>query len=104
MKDNKFTLSSKVELRHLSTSGKTTRHAGEGLCTLTREGLKYIGTQDGEQIEKLFPLKEIYRILFGAGEDFEIYDGQEIYYFVPENLRSCVVWYMVSDILKELEK
>ena len=50
----------------------------------------------------MFTLEQVYRILFGAGEDFEIYDGKELYYFVPENKRSCVMWYMVSEILKEI--
>ena len=61
----------------------------------------YKGTQDGKGIEKFFPLDSIYRILFGAGEDFEIYEGKELYYFVPEEKRSCVAWYIVSELLKE---
>ncbi len=96
-----FKLKSKVELRHLSKDGKhLTRHAGEGVCVLNNDGLLYKGTQDGKKIEKFFPLENIYRILFGAGEDFEIYEGQELYYFVPENKRSCVAWYLVSCLLK----
>ena len=43
----------------------------------------------------------IYRLLFGAGEDFEIYEGKELWYFVPEEKRSAVAWYIVSGILKE---
>jgi len=99
---NYFSLESEVELRHLSQDGKSfTRHAGNGKCVLNKDGLKYIGTRDGVEIEKFFPIENIYRILFGAGEDFEIYDGQELYYFAPTNLRSCVAWYIVSCILKE---
>lgn len=99
---NEFKLESKVELRHLSKNGKSfTRPSGEGVCTFTKEGVKYIGTEDGAEIEKLFPLEKLYRVLFGAGEDFEIYEGQELYYFVPEEKRSAVAWYIVSEILKE---
>ncbi|MBE5738947.1 MAG: hypothetical protein E7354_04395 [Clostridiales bacterium] len=102
LKKKKFALESEVELRHLSENGKRcTRYAGKGVCTLDREGLKYVGTQDGTKIEKFFPLENIHRILFGAGEDFEIYDGKELYYFVPENKRSSVAWYIVSGLLKE---
>lgn len=97
-----YKLESKVELRHSSTDGKSfTRHAGEGYCTLDKTGLSYRGTKDGEEIEKFFPLSQIYRLLFGAGEDFEIYEGKEIWYFRPENRRSCVEWYVASGILKE---
>lgn len=92
-----FELSSKVELRHASKDGKTfLTLAGEGVCTLNRNGLTYIGTEYGENIEKTFPLSRIYRLLFGAGEDFEIYDGKEIYYFTPEERKSCVDWYIAS--------
>ena len=104
-KNQDFKLQSKVELRHLSKDGKSfTRHAGYGECSLSREGLRYIGSDDGVDVERLFPLENIYRILFGAGEDFEIYDGSEIYYFVPEDKRSCVAWYIVSELLKEKEE
>ena len=97
-----FALRGKVELRHASKDGKTLlRLAGEGECILDRTGLTYRGTRDGEVVEKHFPQKEIYRILFGAGEDFEIYEGKEIFYFTPEEKRSCVDWYMVGMLLKE---
>ena len=97
-----YSLESKVELRHSSKDGKNlTRAAGEGVCTLNRTGLKYVGTRDGEQVEKFFPMSQIYRLLFGAGEDFEIYEGKEIWYFRPEDRRSCVIWYIASGILEE---
>ena len=95
-----FSLTAKVELRHASIDGKTfLRHSGYGKCTLTAEGLTYHGTEDGKTIEKHFPITAIYRLLFGAGEDFEVYDGSEIYYFVPEELRSCVDFYTASKLL-----
>lgn len=98
-----FKISSKVELRHSSIDGKSfTRHAGEGEATLSAEGLRYVGTRDGEKIEKFFPLSQIYRLLFGAGEDFEIYEGKEIWYFVPEDKRMAVTFYSASVILKEI--
>lgn len=99
-----YKLESKVELLHGSKDGKRcTRHAGEGVCVLDQTGLTYKGTRDGETVEKFFPMSRIYRLLFGAGEDFEIYEGTEIWYFRPENLRSCVEWYVASELLKEAE-
>ena len=96
-----YALTSKVELRHSSIDGKSlTRHAGDGVCTLDKTGLVYRGTQDGKEIEKRFPISQIYRLLFGAGVDFEIYEGKEIWFFVPEEKRSCVEWYIASGILK----
>ena len=96
-----YKLESKVELRHGSIDGKSlTRHAGEGVCTLDKTGLTYRGTRDGEEVEKFFPMSQIYRLLFGAGIDFEIYENKEIWFFVPENKRTCVIWYIVSGLLK----
>ena len=31
----------------------------------------------------------------------EIYEGKEIWFFVPEDTRSSVLWYVASQILKE---
>ena len=96
-----YVLTSPVELR-LPGSGKgLTRHGGYGVCALTREGLTYTGTKDGEPVQLQYPLQKIYRLLFGAGENFEVYDGTEIRYFVPEERRSAVDWYMASMILYE---
>lgn len=103
LSNENYSISSKVELRHASKDGKSlTRHAGDGICVLDKNGLLYNGTKDGEVIEKLFPLSDIYRLLFGAGENFEIYEGSEIWYFVPENKRSAVTYYVASGILKEI--
>ncbi len=98
-----YKLESKVTLKLPSIDGQTLmRVAGSGTCTLDRKGLVYKGTCDGEQIEKFFPIKTIYRLLFGAGEDFEVYENKVLWYFVPENRRSCVMWYNASEILYNL--
>ena len=96
-----YALTSKVELRLPGNGNSLTRHGGWGVCTLNRQGLTYAGTKDGETVELHFSLRRIYRLLFGAGENFEIYDGSEILYFVPEKRRSAVDWYMVSKILHD---
>ena len=96
-----YVLSSAVELRLPGTGKGLTRYGGEGVCRLTREGLTYTGTMDGENVELRFSLQKIYRLLFGAGENFEVYDGTQIRYFVPEEKRSAVDWYMASMILHD---
>ena len=98
-----FALRSNVVLMHASVDGKTLlSKAGEGVCTLDKTGLCYQGTDGDKQVVKTFPLADIYRLLFGAGEDFEIYDGEQIYYFIPEDKRSCVDWYVASGLFKKL--
>jgi len=101
--DENWKLESPVALLHASLDGhKMLREAGHGQCTLDKTGLHYSGEEDGQLIEKHFTLSEIYRLLFGAGEDFEIYEGEQIWYFRPDNRRSCVAWYMASELLKKL--
>jgi uncharacterized membrane protein YdjX (TVP38/TMEM64 family)/1-acyl-sn-glycerol-3-phosphate acyltransferase len=97
--DPDFSMSAKVEFRLPGRGWHLTRSAGSGICTLDRSGLTYTGTRDGEPCEAHFSLSRIYRLLFGAGENFEIYNGSEIWYFVPEERRSAVDWYMASMIL-----
>lgn len=96
-----YALSSKVELRLPGNGRGLTRHSGYGICTLNREGLTYAGTKDGETITLHFPIRRVYRLLFGAGKNFEIYDGAQILYFIPEEKRSAVDWYMASMILHD---
>ena len=103
LSDENFALESEVTLKHSSIGGKTIlREAGKGVCRLDRTGLTYTGTEDGEEISRHFPMDSIYRVLFGSGENFEIYVGKEIYYFAPRELRSCVDWYIASEFFKTL--
>lgn len=97
-----YALTSEVELRLPGDGKGLTRHGGQGVCTLNREGLVYCGTKDGETVELRFSIGRIYRLLFGAGENFEVYDGTQIQYFVPKEKRSAVDWYMASMILHDI--
>lgn len=101
LENDAYALTSKVELRLPGTGKGMTRHGGSGVCTLSREGLVYAGTKDGAEVELRFSIARVYRLLFGAGENFEIYDGAEILYFVPEEKRSAVEWYMASMLLHD---
>ena len=98
--DPEWEISDDVTLFHSSIGGaQQLREAGKGHCVFSRQGLVYKGTDSGEEIVKTFPMSQVYRLLFGAGEDFEIYEGEEIWYFVPNDRRTCVKWYMASMIL-----
>lgn len=100
LNNENYALCAKTELRLPSKDGKSfTRHGGQGVCTLSRKGFEFKGEKDGEKYSVEFSLKRVYRLLFGAGEDFEIYNGSEILYFVPEDKRTCVDWYIASKIL-----
>ena len=97
-----YAMEGDVELQLPSEDGKTLmRSAGRGRCTLTGAGLTYVGTRDGEPYEISFPLKRIYRLIFGAGEGFQVHNGPEMHYFLPDERRSAVDWYLASEILYE---
>jgi hypothetical protein len=101
--DEGYALTSLVELKFPSTDGKSFLYsAGHGVATLTREGLTYVGTIDGEQTSLSFAKKDIYRLLFGAGESFEIYVGQKIHFFLPKNGQTAVDWYIASEVIAKL--
>lgn len=97
--DEEYTLTSPVELRLPGDGSSLTRYAGRGVCTLTRAGLTYVGERDGEPYEISFPIERVYRLLFGAGVNFEIYNGKEILFFVPDVKQSSVEWYLTSMIM-----
>lgn len=100
-----FKLESEVVLKSPTKDGKKALYeAGKGRCILDKDGLTYVGTQNGEEVAISFPMAEIYRLLFGAGENFEIYRGREIYYFMPTNKKMCVDWYIASRLFKEQEE
>lgn len=102
IEDENYAMTSKVELRLPGNGRGLTRHGGYGTCTLNREGLTYSGTKDGKKVECHFSIQKIYRLLFGAGENFEVYDGTQIHYFVPEERRAAVDWYIASSILYDI--
>ena len=101
--DRDFAMEASVELRLPGQGNALTRHGGNGVCRLDRSGLTYEGTREGQQVQLHYSLERIYRLLFGAGVNFELYDGTEILFFVPENKQSCVDWYLASKLLHDME-
>lgn len=103
LENENYSLKSRVTFKLPSSDGcSMLRYAGNGVCTLDRTGLTYEGTRDGEEVTLRFPIKNIYRLLFGAGESFEVYVGRVIHFFVPEERRSAVEWYIASKILYDI--
>ena len=66
---------------------------------MTHEGIKYIGSINGEQKEILFKIQNIPALLFGVREDFEIYHDNTLFYFVPEDIKVCAKWSVVCEQL-----
>jgi uncharacterized membrane protein YdjX (TVP38/TMEM64 family)/1-acyl-sn-glycerol-3-phosphate acyltransferase len=92
-----YQLSDNVILKFPDPQGKGFSPVGSGKATLNHQGVLYQGTVHGEEKEILFKIENIPAILFGINEDFEIYHDNTLYYFVPENIRSCVKWSVVAE-------
>lgn len=101
IQDPNYTLSSKVKLKLPDPKGNGFCFVGEGICTLTHQGITYEGTINGNNKSILFKLENIPALPFGVKEDFEIYHDQTLYYFVPENIRECVKWSVVEEQMYE---
>lgn len=101
-----FFLKSRVTLKLPSEEGKGFCFAGEGICLLNKDGLRYQGTINNEEKDILFRIENLPAILFGVNEDFEIYYSNTLYYFVPENIKECVRYSIIAEIFykKFLEK
>ena len=65
--------------------------------SLTHNGITFKGTINGEEKEILFKIENLPAVPFGVREDFEIYHHNTLYYFIPDNLRECVKWSVVSE-------
>ena len=97
--DEHFEMRDKVTLKFPDPQGKWFSVVGSGECILNKNGLKYIGTVDDIEVEYMFELKNIKVLLFGAGVDFEIYHFNQLFYFEPTDLRTCVEWSIASEEL-----
>ncbi|NLD25894.1 MAG: hypothetical protein GX661_00885 [Acholeplasmataceae bacterium] len=92
-----YKLTSNVILKFPDSQGRGFSEVGSGKATLDKHGVTYQGTINGEEKEIFFKIENIPAILFGVNEDFEIYHDNTLYYFVPENIRSCAKWSVVAE-------
>lgn len=97
--DPDYSLTSEVTLKHPDPNGHGFTVVGSGQTTLTHQGVTYRGSIHGENKEIFFKIDGIPAIPFGVNEDFEIYDHNTLYYFVPKNIRECVKWSVVGELI-----
>lgn len=101
VKNLNYTYASNVTLKLPDPKGNGFVIVGKGKCTLSYEGVRYVGTINNEEKNILFKLENIPAIPFGVKEDFEIYHDQTLYYFIPDNIRECVKWSVVEEQMYE---
>lgn len=95
---NDFILTSKVILKLPDPEGKGFKVVGEGYTSLMHDRLVYEGSVNGEEKRIDFLLSKIQVILFGANEDFEVYQNNTLYYFVPENIKECARYTILAEM------
>ncbi|MGD9605478.1 MAG: VTT domain-containing protein [Bacilli bacterium] len=99
IEDPNYSFSSHVRVKMPDPKGKGFVFVGEGITTLSKLGVLYEGTINNETQSILFKLQNIPAIPFGVNEDFEIYHNDTLYYFIPDNIRECVKWSVVGELL-----
>ena len=77
---------------------KPKKRKEKGVCTLNRDAFTY----RSENIQFEIPTEKIPALAFSGGEEFELYHGNELYYFYPLTDRNqCAQWSLIIDLLRE---
>lgn len=95
--DNVY-LETEVEIRKFNIENKKLDEVGTGKCILTNHSFKYIGDLNVKEFE--IEIANLRALAFSAGEEFECYHNNELYYFYPKtNRKQCVKWALIVDEL-----
>ena len=78
--------------------GYMNENAGNGHVTLSREGIRFFGTVNGEEIDFHLPADRIGGIPITVAKHFDVYHNNRLYYFYPEpDNRISVKWVAYYD-------
>lgn len=103
IKSPDYALTCQVTLKKRSLDGKTyVREAGNGTCTLSHDGLTYVGTADGEQTEIHFAAEEIYALCYMKGKCFQFFTGNDYFSFYPDQPLLSIKYYIASELLGKM--
>ena len=99
IEDPNYILESNVKVKLPDPLGNGFVFVGEGKTTLTHKGIRFVGTINNEEKDYEFKIQNLPAIPFGVKEDFEVYHHNTLYYFIPENIRECVKWSVVGELI-----
>lgn len=89
-----------VKTKVFGENGKVLRRES-GECKLTKEGFSYRSATESFTI----PIDRLSALPYSAGEEFEVYQKENLYYFYPvENKRQVVRWALLVDLLNDRKK
>ena len=102
--DPDFKMEGHVVLRRpYRKRGEWLSPVGEGTLTVSRDGVLYEGTQDGEKFTLHSAIAAQPAMVFGCAEHVALSKDGEYYSFVPDNLQECIRWALVEEVIHYLE-
>ena len=102
-----FMLEARVEFRKINTERLSKNyslvHIGDGVLTLTNRGLRYVGTENGEEVDLFFEAKAVFSMTMSLQYDFDIYYKNKYYNFrLTENQKLMAKWMIASEEIHNL--
>ena len=102
---NNITLQTEVVVKELNLEDPKLDKVGKGICTLNNDHFTFKGTIDGEELEFSIKTPDVKGLAFSAGEEFELYYGNYLYYFYPTTNRpQCAKWALIVDEVVRLSE
>lgn len=101
--DKMVKLSCEVKVKCMNMSNHKLDTYGEGVCTLDKNTFTFEGVVGGEKEQIELQTVAMRGLAFSAGEEFEFYHNDNLYYFYPkENPELCAKWALIVDeVVKE---
>ena len=104
IKDN-VTLQTEVVVKELNLEDPKKDKTGKGICTLNNDQFTFKGVINNEKLEFAINTPDIKGLAFTAGEEFELYYGNYLYYFYPTtNKAQCAKWALIVDEVVKLNE
>ena len=98
---NGINMKCEVIVKKHNLTDKSLDEEGKGVCYLTNKEFKFEG--DLKVGSFTYDIKNLGGLAFSAGEEFECYFNNELYYFYPvENRSQCCKWALIVDELQKV--
>ncbi len=102
-----FKLSTKVKLGKINVKKLDNNYSilfhGEGNLTLTKKGLTYEGTFDGEKVNMFFEPEQVYSLTMSLKYDLDLYYKNEYFNFkLLENEKQVAKWMLAAEEIHNL--
>lgn len=81
------------------------KEIGEGICSIDKNNFIFTGKFNGERKKITIPIDKLNLNISGIKNEVQIFYDKEFFAFKStENHKSCIKWYYIYTVLKDLEK